>query len=1160
MSTRYPQTNTESPTDIKQRQQAIDISRSIAVSAPAGSGKTELLIQRVLHLLANCQRPEQVLVITFTRKTATEMRQRIIDALIRVEQKIEVEGTHQLETHRLATAVWKQSRRQSWQLLTNTHRLQVQTIDSLCRFIAHNTGFNGGLIPADIVDDENLLYQQSVSQLLATHLPQASTCVDHSCADALAKLLVHCDNDIERLSRMLCDLLKRRAYLGQDLQGQVVDIANLHQNFIDYGNQLGKQLHCLLGPYLGELQDCINYAQPHLDIIELPTELVLSSPTIAMWKALIDTLLLTGTGEWRKQLNKKNGFPVPKKGKNNDVKERMRNCLKDMQTVKGLLPLLQQLKEFPGGNEDDDQQWHILEAIILVLPHLIGDLSKLSQSRGECDYTTVSLAALAALQDSGTPTDLALRLDYRIQHILVDEFQDTSSIQIRLLELLTAGWQEGDGRTLFIVGDAMQSIYRFRNANVELFQATRQRGINDVVMEPIDINANFRSQLNLVKWVNETFTAMPLLSTPSSSMPLPSTGGQSATPIFYPSVAVKPVLTGEAVTLKSYAEESAEAQDIATVIETILAQNKGDSIAILVRNRSHLKALLPVLAERKINWQGNDIATIMESLAVVNLHCLTRLLHNPADRLAWLGFLRSPLCGLNQHDLFYLCHPQEGDEPWLTDGYNLSFIPIGLRLRQVDTIARLSAEAQTIIKRINPTLQWASAQYGHLPLRQVIETCWHALGGFECYECANGWIENPQLTSHSDSIQTYLQTLESCQHAGIIGDWQAFDQLLKKTTNPTDSRQRLQIMTLHKAKGLEFDHVFIPALEKTSRNDDEQLLRWWLQQSSDGSQRLLISPKAGEGQRNAYYDYLKWQEKQFQQQELCRLLYVGCTRAIKYLHLSAVIPTDCFDDDKPNPWSPSKGSLLNMLWSPYAEQFKANYHYGDVEEQLSHRQETSRGLWRLPSDFQSTLELHSSPSISAHGDCSTMDSPVDIDQEYYRYRQQQMGILLHRQLHTIVLEGIHQWQPNALRRQRQQKIWETILAGQGFDNGERQSIIAQMERGIDTMLSDPRGRWILSGDHSHSHCELSLNYCDTQGYAKTLVIDRTFVSNDICWIIDYKSTEPSKDQSQQDFFCQQRNQYRPQLNTYEQALRSYQVAKDYRQLLYFPLLGTACEL
>src|SRR5690606_4733484 len=124
------------------------------------------------------------------------------------------------------------------------------------------------------------------------------------------------------------------------------------------------------------------------------------------------------------------------------------------------------------------------------------------------DFSEVAIAASRALGEEDAPTDLALKLDYQIRHILVDEFQDTSLPQLELLEKLTSGWQPGDGRTLFIVGDAMQSCYGFRDANVGIFIRCREQGIGSVALEPLNLTVNFRSGAGLVDWVNRHFEAI----------------------------------------------------------------------------------------------------------------------------------------------------------------------------------------------------------------------------------------------------------------------------------------------------------------------------------------------------------------------------------------------------------------------------------------------------------------------------------------------------------------------------------------------------------------------------------------------------------------------------------------------------------------------------
>src|SRR5437899_10134032 len=144
--------------------------------------------------------------------------------------------------------------------------------------------------------------------------------------------------------------------------------------------------------------------------------------------------------------------------------------------------------------EYNDRQWEALEAILALLKPAVAHLKVLFGERGQADFTEFAHGALAALGSVDDPSDLLLSLDQRVSHILLDEFQDTSQSQYSLLEKLVSGWQPGDGRTLFLVGDPMQSIYRFREAEVSLFLKAKHSGVGPVVVEPIELSTNRRSQ------------------------------------------------------------------------------------------------------------------------------------------------------------------------------------------------------------------------------------------------------------------------------------------------------------------------------------------------------------------------------------------------------------------------------------------------------------------------------------------------------------------------------------------------------------------------------------------------------------------------------------------------------------------------------------------
>ena len=143
--------------------------------------------------------------------------------------------------------------------------------------------------------------------------------------------------------------------------------------------------------------------------------------------------------------------------------------------------------------------------MLALLPRAAAELKLVFAARGEADFTEIAQGAVRALGSVDDPSELLLSLDAKIFHILVDEFQDTSISQWELLERLTAGWQPGDGRTLFVVGDPMQSIYRFREAEVGLFLRARREGLPNVKLEPLALKTNFRSQAGIVDWVNASF-------------------------------------------------------------------------------------------------------------------------------------------------------------------------------------------------------------------------------------------------------------------------------------------------------------------------------------------------------------------------------------------------------------------------------------------------------------------------------------------------------------------------------------------------------------------------------------------------------------------------------------------------------------------------------
>ena len=237
-------------------------------------------------------------------------------------------------------------------------------------------------------------------------------------------------------------------------------------------------------------------------------------------------------------------------------------------------------------------------------------------------------------------------MDYQIKHILIDEFQDTSYSQFNLIERLIEGWQQGDGKTLFLVGDPMQSIYKFRESQVGIFLNVAQNGIGSLKVKPLKLKANFRSNQSIVETNNEIFSRIfpqkddlvkgAIQYTSSFSF---SKTEQNKAVSFYP--------LGPNSDLE-------EAEQIYKIVDQSLSEDSNREIAILVRSRSHLTEISSVLKNNNIHFESLKTESLRSKLFTRDLLSLSRSILSLGDKLAWLSILRSPWCGLNLSDLLIL--------------------------------------------------------------------------------------------------------------------------------------------------------------------------------------------------------------------------------------------------------------------------------------------------------------------------------------------------------------------------------------------------------------------------------------------------------------------------------------------------------------------------
>ncbi len=1102
--------------DASQRARAIDPGASFCVSAPAGSGKTELLIQRYLGLLARVERPEQVLAITFTRKAAAEMRERVVEALQAARSQAPCHSDHERVTRRLAERALDADTRGDWHLVRDISRLNIKTIDSFCGGLTRQmpvlSDFGG---QANLLDDAGELYARAVVELFR-HLDG-----DDPVAADIAALMLHFDNNWERLQSLLVAMLARREqwrpYVGVHHapgESEAYLVATIEALVRGELELLARRL----GPYQGELLALMQYAAGNLGEA-LPAGFPGCGPgDTGDWRRLRG-MLLTNSGGWRQRLDKTMGFPTGT-GLPAERKEQLKRILAELAEQDGLEQLLADVDILPEVGTGSDS-WQLLVHLSRLLPLLAAELLLVFQQAGAVDHNQVALSALQALGEDDAPTELALRLDYQIEHILVDEFQDTAINQFELVTALTRGWGQHNAdnptapRTVMIVGDGMQSIYGFRGANVGLFLKARREGFNGVQLEHLQLRCNFRSDKAVVDWVNASFAGA-----------FPAEDDINRGRVSYtPATAVRSGDRGCAVALHAFHGEDATAQEVAFVcdrIATAWADPDCGSVAVLGRSRGHLQPIIAGLQRLQVPYSAQAMDSLVQSPLVTDLLTLCRALASDADRLAWMALLRAPWCGLRLADLLVLGR-------W---GEAARYTPVWRALEDSAFRASLSTDGRQRLEAVLPVLAQARHKRDRLGLRVWIEQAWVDLGGP---------ATAPDIAALADA-ESFFGLLERAEQEGLGLDVDWLERRLQQQfMNGGEAGSKVQLMTLHKAKGLEFDCVFMPQLARASRSDDRELLLWDEHTGPGGERSFLLAADdhSAKGEPTLY-NYLARLRKDKSALEGTRLLYVGATRAISRLVLSASLRCD---GDTGELKDPPARSLLLPIWPSFRQQVEI--HEPVPAPSAGDTGDTRMALARL-------LKL---PGVATRAEPATEPAPgANVPPRPLNYLERAVGTVVHLALEDLSREDVL---PESVRAHDRER-WRVRLASAGLWGGALQEALTAVENSLHTTLSaGGAGRWILSSAHLEARSEWALTRLNkANGRIEDLVIDRTFVDADtgVRWLIDYKNSRPEAGEEMAAFLARQSTLYQEQLLRYRDALREL-FGEPLRCALYFTALG-----
>ena len=1120
------------------------------MEAPAGSGKTGLLIQRYLKLLATVDQPAEVLALTFTRKATGEMRARVVTALgDAAAGKPVPDHDFDRTTRALAEAVLSRNTERGWAILQRPHLLNIRTIDALCGEIARAVPLlSGSAAVATPVDDPTRLYAHAAHAVML-RLGGSESVLN----DAISTLLLHRDGNLQDCERALASMLATRDQwgrlvpLGASLEDAVLDGTVLPR--------LNKSLQRAQCAALERLHHCFPEAEL-ARLADIARELSLADAykdkpnafaPCAAWSGapgleahhvdhwlVVANLLLTKGGTWRSSFQSHLlGVTVSR-----PLQDELKDMLKGIDSDE-LQSLLCDVRTLPPAEYPPDQ-WHVAKALFRLLQAALVELRLLFAREGVCDFTEVSLAAQAALQTA----DVQVSMGTRLRHLLLDEMQDSSSGQYDLLRELTLGW-DGSTQTVFLVGDPKQSIYLFRQARVELFQqcVTEQR-LGDIRLQPLSLSANFRSGQGLVDEFNETFRQVfpadrmadgdVTYSEASAVLPANDEDGiRWHGALLQPSEVLEERLKQRRSALRN------EALLIATVVEEQRRVAPGSTIAVLTRVRSHVAEVAKALARRGVPYRAVDIDALSERREVLDVVGLTRALLHPADRTAWLAVLRSPWCGIGLADLHHLAA-----------GDNLATRDEALRPAMRHRAADLQPQVRERVLRTLDVMDAALRHTGVEPLTKRVERTWRSLGGDRCVDALG-----------EANVRQFLRLLNTMEQAGDAITLHTLQQRLGKLfAKPDTTSGAVDVMTIHKAKGLEWDVVLVPGLHRRGAQDGSVALNWLELPvaGDDGDRDVLLAPFAEKGGRaSSLYAFVRSARSRRAQAELKRVFYVAATRARTILHLFATP-----DAGKDGSVLVSHGSLLKAagtaapVFAPLEvisdgaqpEQAESDelQELGSLALAASAEQATAAApvLERLSSAYDPLREMHraslgltrpeepaSPPFLRPGGSFGARAVGTAIHRFIERLAYEFRGELSLQSAETLAASTL------AARLPSWSSAVQASLRGAGLPAGEVLRASRTVLRALHNLLETDEGRWILQ-PHRQAVSEAAWRSLGPSDLT-TVRLDRSFFAGSrplepgehTLWIVDFKTTDKAPGE-QEHFLQEEKERYTCQLENY----------------------------
>ena len=1115
--------------DEKTRNRALDIRRSFHLEAPAGSGKTWLLTSRFLRLLAEIDHPHEIVALTFTNKAAGEMRQRIHHFL-----RLTAKGEAPQYPHEqiLLEAAASARERHPAHRLQAPDALRIMTFHGFCLHLVQRAPLEASVPPGSkVMPDEE--QQQLRTQVAAStiqdllHRPSGDPL-----RMAVENRLLRLNNNWLALREELADLLAKR-----DLLDDLLSLMGHHPDQKQLEEILTGRLEHLLNfrldkcraafestslgshwpSFVGHLQEYGAEAADRLSKVLPPAEW----SKLGNWQNLA-TALTTLDGKPRKRLGPATGFY---KGFSNTtwaerIQELSPESLRHLQDIKGL-PLL----------ADGITNLDTLYDLVLVVGEALNRYQSICRQRRLLDYVELEQAALR-LFDQESPTDLQLFLDRKIQHLLVDEFQDTSRSQWLLLQHLCGGWQVDSGRTLFVVGDPKQSIYAFRKAEVSLFLEAAKGlplpGLDLFPLESLRLSANFRSHPRLVEWNNKIF-----------AQTIMNEADEEADEVVYVAAEALVTPTPDQLSLNLFSSEN-EADDLREAEATWLGKavlrelghlSEGENIGILLFARTHLTCYLKGLQDAGVAVRVQEGAPLLLQREVLYLRQIAHALVRPQDDLAWASLLRAPWSRLTLNQFVQVASQPEAS--WLY---------------KIKTVKK----DMSITAKVWQAMTEARQRLARDGLAELVENVWVELDGPAA-------VASSGSTASVANCRTYLDLLAQAEQGLPEDTLVKSEMLLQNVYAPPDpgaASSPVELMTVHRAKGLEFDVVFLPFSDWNPLSGGLLSQPPYLVEKLPGSRGEHLIGMAPDRRREktaGLYRLLRDMGNKKKLAEAKRIFYVAVTRARRSLYMSGVV------GKRDKELSPQKDSPLRWL---------CTHH----RLKLSEKQQ-------LMAEINHHLDLHFNPLVTPEilhekPRVQVLPEPLPFSPEplpYATLAPSQMtdwghanaeqkgdpngrarGAVTHR-----LIEHLSRGRPLP-----EAVVLVAALISEGISQTAAEPLANEILKEVQLCHQEDFFSWLLKQNHLQALSEWSLEDLPGADKIRTGTVDRLVFDGTHWWVVDYKTSRPVGGESVDSFLEREASLYRPQLQAYGEMVANYFKvdSRAIRTVLYFTALQRKVEL